>query len=283
MTQAQRLRQERKLVGRQTILERLHSPPAWWVKGKQLGTGSAAKSDRATIGQIEKILRDSEKNPTDWQGKLAINRLEKSFRYYAERSIRKYFELRPESGYSFEQIYSEMMKVTFPTLVKSTREKGYIKALGRILKRNLAIGNKENLIKNFEKSYLRKKELPGRFRLGRAQRYLLLEPEKLAKYPYGPVIPSLFEKLKHIPTLTGLEREVLYLRFGPSPKTLEEIGTEKGFSIDKIRQIENRALERLRYPENLKRLGLESAPTIKIGKKKHHVPAGFPKSRKFKP
>ena len=47
------------------------------------------------------------------------------------------------------------------------------------------------------------------------------------------------------------EREVLRLRFGldrGEPRTLEEVGVEFGLTRERIRQIEARAMSKLRHP-----------------------------------
>ncbi len=58
-------------------------------------------------------------------------------------------------------------------------------------------------------------------------------------------------------TLTERERKVIELRFGfkdGATKTLEEIGQKYGFTRERIRQIEAKALRKLRHPSKLKLL-----------------------------
>ena len=58
-------------------------------------------------------------------------------------------------------------------------------------------------------------------------------------------------------SLSGREREVLELRFGLKDgrsRTLEEIGAEFGVTRERIRQIESKALGKLRKPSTLKEL-----------------------------
>ena len=58
-------------------------------------------------------------------------------------------------------------------------------------------------------------------------------------------------------TLTPREAEVLRLRFGMrdgSPKTLEEVGKEFNVTRERLRQIEAKALRKLRHPSRSKKL-----------------------------
>ena len=58
-------------------------------------------------------------------------------------------------------------------------------------------------------------------------------------------------------TLTLREAKVLSLRFGLEdghPRTLEEVGSEFGVTRERIRQIEAKALRKLRHPKNKKKL-----------------------------
>ncbi len=58
-------------------------------------------------------------------------------------------------------------------------------------------------------------------------------------------------------TLDARERKVLQLRFGledDKPRTLEEVGQVFGVTRERIRQIENIALEKLRHPTRSNKL-----------------------------
>ena len=58
-------------------------------------------------------------------------------------------------------------------------------------------------------------------------------------------------------TLTPREAKVLSLRFGlkdGNPKTLEEVGKEFNVTRERIRQIEAKALRKLRHPSRSKKL-----------------------------
>ena len=58
-------------------------------------------------------------------------------------------------------------------------------------------------------------------------------------------------------TLTPREEKVLRLRYGlddSHPRTLEEVGKEFNVTRERIRQIEAKALRKLRHPNRLKKL-----------------------------
>ena len=66
------------------------------------------------------------------------------------------------------------------------------------------------------------------------------------------------ERLKEvIYTLSEREQKVLKLRFGVDdgyPRTLEEVGTMFNVTRERIRQIEAKALRKLRHPTRLQKL-----------------------------
>jgi RNA polymerase primary sigma factor len=58
-------------------------------------------------------------------------------------------------------------------------------------------------------------------------------------------------------TLTEREQNVVRLRFGledGKPRTLEEVGVQFDVTRERIRQIENKALRKLRHPTRVKKL-----------------------------
>ena len=70
--------------------------------------------------------------------------------------------------------------------------------------------------------------------------------------------PLLHEQLMEVlDTLTDREQKVLRLRFGLDdgrPRTLEEVGRQFNVTRERIRQIEAKALRKLRHPSRSKKL-----------------------------
>ena len=66
------------------------------------------------------------------------------------------------------------------------------------------------------------------------------------------------EKIKDVlDTLTDREREVIEQRFGlrdGSPRTLEEVGRQFSVTRERIRQIEAKALRKLRHPTRISKI-----------------------------
>ena len=83
---------------------------------------------------------------------------------------------------------------------------------------------------------------------------------------YGTTTEEVIAKLKTmlkeqllgvLDTLTPREEKVLRLRYGlddSRPRTLEEVGKEFNVTRERIRQIEAKALRKLRHPSRSKRL-----------------------------
>jgi RNA polymerase primary sigma factor len=72
-----------------------------------------------------------------------------------------------------------------------------------------------------------------------------------AAAPFDRVIQETDTKLVRevLATLTGRESEILALRFGlegGAPRTLEEVGAQIGVTRERIRQIQDQALKKLR-------------------------------------
>ena len=84
-------------------------------------------------------------------------------------------------------------------------------------------------------------------------------PDEEAQVPAEAAYQSLLrEQLSEVlSTLTPREEKVLRLRFGLEdgrPRTLEEVGKEFNVTRERIRQIEAKALRKLRHPSRSKRL-----------------------------
>ena len=83
--------------------------------------------------------------------------------------------------------------------------------------------------------------------------------DEQAPAPTDAVASSLLkEQLIHVlDTLTPREEKVLRLRYGiddGKPRTLEEVGKEFNVTRERIRQIEAKALRKLRHPSRSKKL-----------------------------
>jgi len=73
--------------------------------------------------------------------------------------------------------------------------------------------------------------------------------------------------------LTPIERNILYLRYGldnGNPTTLEEIGEEYGITRERIRQIEAKALRKLRHPDMVRIIIKEKQPPHKSKGAEHN-------------
>ena len=82
-------------------------------------------------------------------------------------------------------------------------------------------------------------------------------PVKASKYPTKRTV-NLAQRESHSrSTLTPREEKVLKLRFGIEDgrtRTLEEVGKEFNVTRERIRQIEAKALRKLRHPSRSKKL-----------------------------
>lgn len=83
--------------------------------------------------------------------------------------------------------------------------------------------------------------------------------DKKAVSPANATVHSMLkdEIVSILNTLTGREKEILLLRFGisdGSPKTLEEVGNVFKVTRERVRQIEAKALRKLRHPTRSRKL-----------------------------
>jgi RNA polymerase primary sigma factor len=74
--------------------------------------------------------------------------------------------------------------------------------------------------------------------------------------------------LEVLGTLSDREQLVLELRYGlkgDAPKTLEEVGMEFNITRERVRQIEAKALRKLRHPSRSRKLRdyIDYTPTVK--------------------
>ena len=85
-----------------------------------------------------------------------------------------------------------------------------------------------------------------------------IEDEKTTTPPDSVAFTMLKEQLLNVlDTLTPREEKVLRLRYGiddGKPRTLEEVGREFNVTRERIRQIEAKALRKLRHPSRSKKL-----------------------------
>lgn len=66
--------------------------------------------------------------------------------------------------------------------------------------------------------------------------------------------------------LTPFERNIIYLRFGldnGNPQTLEEVGTEYGITRERVRQVQDKALRKLRSPDMVRIIIKQDSPLTK--------------------
>jgi RNA polymerase primary sigma factor len=76
-------------------------------------------------------------------------------------------------------------------------------------------------------------------------------------------------------TLTPREEQVIKMRFGVgdgSERTLEEVGQSFGVTRERIRQIEAKALHKLRHPSRSRKLRVSPNPTS--GSQKRRIEPG---------
>ncbi len=158
------------------LLEKLHSPPEWWKGGKQI-TFQTLKYETPEWTIIQNNIKSKDPDMHVWANK----RLLEHFNYLAGSEIRRYFRQNPDSPYTFEQIYGEMVHRQWKYFDKTAQTRGIKVACanlsvslssgspslfalrGRSSKSRKILQKSKKHQKYFAQAYLRKSYLPGRF------------------------------------------------------------------------------------------------------------------------
>ena len=119
------------------------------------------------------------------------------------------------------------------------------------------IYNNNNILRDYAPCYRKSDNKPGMYDLVNNVFYT---NSGTGQFLIGNEIPRVNynEKIDEVLTdLSDQEQQVLRMRFGlddDTPKTLEEIGKVFGVTRERIRQIEAKAIRKLRHPSRLKLL-----------------------------
>jgi predicted DNA-binding protein (UPF0251 family) len=224
------------------LLEEMHKLPEWWKKEKQLSSQNIQRGDK-TIGyitgretrEVEQKIRSLDPLERAW----AEERLKSHFDQSAAHSILRYFEIKPQSPYSFEQVYRRVAK-RFPAFVNQVTERGF-PAASSLLNFWIRVQDKsgQKKTREFERNNLGKT-----FQLGwegvrrRKMRLRFLEPAKMEQFPHveRKGIDEMIEEINLTP------REIAILRMRNNENlSYEEIGRVFQISHERVRQIENTA------------------------------------------
>ena len=86
-----------------------------------------------------------------------------------------------------------------------------------------------------------------------------LQPDRNAENPFAKMVVEANREIIEtvFATLSDREAQVLRLRFGmdiDEPRTLEQVGKELGVTRERIRQIETKALRKMRNPLRMRML-----------------------------
>ncbi|MDP2667076.1 MAG: sigma factor-like helix-turn-helix DNA-binding protein [Candidatus Diapherotrites archaeon] len=229
-------------------LERLHEPPPWWEKGKLLDYRTKRWNE------VEEGIRST--SPEKYAE--AERQLKNHFDYQAEYAIRKYFELRPNTPYSFEEIYTRMLERHYFNFLTAAKEN--LSGSSYILARmSLAIGPEKRVLESFEQQ-----NLPKASRFTSHPRFGKASSRKISLLgilpPHIPTTPSRPDIVHYLSGIPEPNRTIVmrYFGVGTAPETLASIAKDYGVTGVRIRQRIRRSLEiirtRTRPPKSKKKI-----------------------------
>jgi RNA polymerase sigma factor (sigma-70 family) len=259
----------------QRWLDKIHKTPAWFSANQsKVAAMFHAKGTREYVkGGKKRIVKTRALTFTQFDREIRLKdpvrtaRAEKiMFEYFsarAERTIQRYFQARPESPYSFDQIYQQMLIRQWAPFLQSVKRLGLRQATWG-LEKALSMRPNEESIHQFELAFIRKRDLVGMFQTGTGEyekednrvhadnynEHELKTSAELDRLPAKHFSNKEFENYLSIPRLNPREREILRMRY-EHDMTLEETGRELKVTRERVRQIETRALSKIRQKEKI--------------------------------